>query len=178
MDSPLKLNLSAIPEGISDLEVEVPSRELELESRDAEFIGPARIVLTVARQGEQLHVRGQAEIGIRQVCARCLQEAARELRASVSVVVRGRSERDPQEEAADGLLFHDGEAVDLTGEIREVLILEIPAAPLCRPDCAGLCPRCGADLNAGACGCGETVQADPRWAALRKLKQEDSRRKA
>lgn len=178
MDSPLKLNLGVIPEGLSDLQVELSARDLALESSDAEFIDPARVELGISRQGEQLHVRGQATIRVRQSCARCLRETAGELRASVSVVVRAHSERDPKEEASDGLLFHDGESVDLTAEIRELLILEVPAAPLCRPECAGLCPRCGADLNAGACGCRETEPSDPRWAALRKLKQEDSRPRA
>jgi len=35
----------------------------------------------------------------------------------------------------------------------------VPDAPLCRSDCRGLCPRCGADLNAGPCGCG-TAEPD------------------
>ena len=43
--------------------------------------------------------------------------------------------------------------IDLTGVVREELALEVPAFVLCREDCAGLCPTCGADLNAGPCAC-------------------------
>jgi uncharacterized protein len=49
--------------------------------------------------------------------------------------------------------------LELGEAVREELALAIPAFPLCREDCAGLCPGCGADLNAGPCGC--TVSAEP-----------------
>ena len=50
----------------------------------------------------------------------------------------------------------------------EQLHLGIPMKPLCKEDCAGICSECGANLNAGACECGQ--QIDPRWAALGKLR--------
>jgi uncharacterized protein len=43
-------------------------------------------------------------------------------------------------------------------------VLELPMAPLCRDDCAGLCPQCGANRNEGDCGC--VAPRDPRWANL------------
>ena len=61
--------------------------------------------------------------------------------------------------------------VDADALAREVLVLGLPLAPLCRPDCAGLCQTCGADLNLGDCGC-PPVDADPRWAALDALRPE------
>lgn len=54
--------------------------------------------------------------------------------------------------------------LDLTEAVREELILAAPDFPLCREDCRGLCPRCGADLNEGACRC--RPDPDPRWAGL------------
>ena len=51
----------------------------------------------------------------------------------------------------------------------EQLQLNVPMKPLCRVDCKGLCPECGAELNAGACPCGET-KVDPRWGTLAALK--------
>jgi uncharacterized protein len=58
--------------------------------------------------------------------------------------------------------------VDLTPLLREELILATPLAPLCRPDCAGLCPVCGEDLNLRPHAHDEAV--DQRWSALRELK--------
>ena len=53
---------------------------------------------------------------------------------------------------------------------RDALVLGFPAFPLCRPDCAGLCPVCGADRNTIDCGHGGPEQLDPRWAGLADLR--------
>jgi uncharacterized metal-binding protein YceD (DUF177 family) len=50
--------------------------------------------------------------------------------------------------------YYDEEALDPTESFRQVLTLELPGYPLCRKDCRGLCPTCGADLNQGNCNCG------------------------
>ena len=48
--------------------------------------------------------------------------------------------------------------------MRDAIVLELPMAPLCREDCRGLCPQCGADRNEAECGC--VAPRDPRWANL------------
>ena len=58
--------------------------------------------------------------------------------------------------------------LDLTEAIRQYALLAIPMKPLCRQDCAGLCPTCGHKLNQGPCHC-PSKQVDPRWAKLKKL---------
>ena len=60
--------------------------------------------------------------------------------------------------------------LDLRPAIREQWILAAPTYALCREDCKGFCPRCGADLNAGPHECSHD-EMDPRWEALRKLKE-------
>ena len=55
-------------------------------------------------------------------------------------------------------------SMDLEPMIRDAVVLAMPFAPLCRPDCRGLCPRCGGDRNLGECSCPPEV--DPRWAPL------------
>ena len=62
-----------------------------------------------------------------------------------------------------------GDQIDLGAMIREQILLEAPLAPLCRPDCAGLCPTCGTDLNESTCDC-VAADVDPRWEALTQLK--------
>jgi len=61
--------------------------------------------------------------------------------------------------------------LDLSEAIRQYSLLAMPMKPLCREDCAGLCPRCGHNLNLGPCPC-PSQQVDPRWAALTKLATE------
>jgi uncharacterized protein len=60
--------------------------------------------------------------------------------------------------------------LDLTPLVRETVLLELPDAPLCRPDCAGLCGACGTNLNTGSCDC-TTTASDPRWGALDDLRR-------
>jgi uncharacterized protein len=57
--------------------------------------------------------------------------------------------------------------LDLRGPLREELLLAVPQFVECSPDCRGLCPDCGANLNAGPCGC--RPKRDPRWGALSDL---------
>ena len=63
----------------------------------------------------------------------------------------------------------DGD-VDLRPLLLEQILLNVPMKPLCRAGCAGLCPICGANRNAGDCGC-ESKEIDPRWQALAALKE-------
>ena len=67
--------------------------------------------------------------------------------------------------ASTGRLSSHELRVDLRPAIREQWVLNVPAFAECRPDCKGICPTCGADLNAGPCSCGPAT--DSRWEALR-----------
>jgi uncharacterized protein len=64
----------------------------------------------------------------------------------------------------------ENEQLDLVPLVRETVLLELPDAPVCRPDCAGLCPTCGINLNTGECDC-TAPPADARWTALDDLKK-------
>lgn len=107
-------------------------------------------------------------------CDRCLKPIAEEAGADVELLVlvdghrHEAGERELDEDDL-GVLHLEKEMLDTQPILLEQLQLNIPMKPLCRPDCQGLCPQCGADLNLGACTCGEPA-ADPRWAALAALK--------
>jgi len=65
-----------------------------------------------------------------------------------------------------------GDQLDLIELAREQILLGLPEQTFCRKDCRGLCPTCGKDLNEGECDCGKD-DIDPRWAALKGLKESD-----
>ena len=65
--------------------------------------------------------------------------------------------------------YVEGEVLDLGGWARDALALALPAQVLCRDDCAGLCPVCGADLNAAGPEHSHQAKPDPRWAKLSEL---------
>jgi uncharacterized protein len=95
-------------------------------------------------------------------CRRCLGAATGPLRAEVHELYQ----RHPIDEDAFTL---EGDQLDLRPMVRELVLVELPLAPLCREDCQGLCPVCGADRNVTACG-HENGPPDPRWAALEALR--------
>ena len=95
------------------------------------------------------------------VCSRCLQPVA----GDIAVHVDELYEPAPLEGETYPL---DDDTLDLTPLVRDALLLELPLAPLCTEDCAGICPSCGADRNETQCDC-RVDDTDPRWAALRSL---------
>ncbi|MDQ4096651.1 MAG: DUF177 domain-containing protein [Actinomycetota bacterium] len=107
---------------------------------------------------EGILATGTATAPFEAECRRCL------------TAVRGEVTAEFQElfevEAREGETYPlRGERIDLAPMAQEALLLELPLAPLCREACRGLCPTCGADLNAGACSC-PASDRDPRWGAL------------
>ena len=64
----------------------------------------------------------------------------------------------------------DAEEVDTDEILLAQVALEMPSKNLCRPDCKGLCPKCGADLNEGDCGCPKDERVDPRLEKLKDFK--------
>jgi uncharacterized protein len=73
----------------------------------------------------------------------------------------------PPPEEAGAFTIDEHHVLDLTEAIRQYALLAIPMKPLCREDCAGLCPSCGQNLNRGRCDC-NIESLDPRWSVLTK----------
>lgn len=99
------------------------------------------------------------------VCRRCLGTA----RGVLDIQVRELTSDEPDPELGYRVT---ADWLDLEPIVHDACILELPLAPLCREDCQGLCPRCGANRNSEPCSC-EDVPADPRWAALAGLVDSD-----
>jgi uncharacterized protein len=95
-------------------------------------------------------------------CVRCLREFDQEL----AVEVRELFALEPGEDEDEGYAVLPDDRLPLDTMARDALVLDFPAFPLHSPDCAGLCPTCGADRNTTDCGHGGTEGLDPRWAAL------------
>jgi uncharacterized protein len=96
------------------------------------------------------------------VCRRCAEPVEGELTIQVherfaDAPLAGPSDEDLYPIAPD-------DTIDLGPMARDAIVLELPMAPLCRDDCKGLCPQCGANRNEGDCGC--VAPRDPRWANL------------
>ena len=100
-------------------------------------------------------------------CMRCLERAT----PGFDVDAREVDQPGGGDELASPYVHE--EALDLRAWTRDALVLAVPATIACRPDCAGLCPECGENLNDAGPGHGHERAPDPRWAALRELQTGD-----
>jgi uncharacterized protein len=149
------IDLGSLRQGYTRLQLQAAASDLELP--DADWSGPIHGVFDVERTGESVSVRGSMAATARLGCVRCLAVFDQPVRGALEVFAERTGSGRPRDERAlerdEYMRFHDGRQLDLRDEAREVLLLELPMAPHCREDCRGLCPNCGADLNAGPCGC-------------------------
>lgn len=113
--------------------------------------------------GNQIFVQGNVEAKAELICSLCLRPFMFKVkvpleetyhRKEASFVEQDDSERD-----------YSGEEIDLTEAIQDALVLALPMKPMCKPDCKGLCIRCGQDLNVSRCDCTEQ-NIDLRLAVL------------
>lgn len=132
--------------------------------------------VTMLRTNRGILVEGALSGFVVVECSRCLADVR------VPVILRLQEEFQPTvdvvrgvfllvEEEDTALLINDQHILDIGEVVRQAALLEIPMQALCRPDCAGLCPTCGKDLNAGPCDC-RPADADARWADLSALLHE------
>jgi uncharacterized protein len=125
---------------------------------------PVRLDISrMTGQGYALRLRFSATL--EGPCMRCLEPAA----PTFEVDVREVSQPGGEAEELDSP-YVEGETLHLAEWARDALALALPATLLCRPDCAGLCPICGADLNAAGPEHRHEQPPDPRWAKLAELK--------
>jgi len=132
--------------------------------------GEVRFRLKVDRMGDQVHLKGNISVPVKTECSRCLEEVVKDVQAPVDIVLVPEEPGNEGEEAEDeGYGTYRGEEIDIADHLRGQLALYFPWRFLCKPDCKGLCPHCGVNLNKETCNCEEN-KMDPRWSELKKLK--------
>ena len=147
----------------------------------------AHVEVRLERLGRRIRLAARTRAELSCPCGRCLEAVALGVPVDFQLtLVPAEQEAEPAgEEGEDGRSrvagsFDAGQAdeepfagkvLDLDAMVREQILLALPAYPVCRESCKGLCPVCGANLNDRDCGCDRRVP-DPRWDALRKLKLE------
>lgn len=125
---------------------------------------PAELTVTRASSGTVLEL--SLDVALVGPCFRCLQDA--ELALQLRLREYQATKPEGEEERTEYL---EDDRVDLSAWARDAIALALPDQILCRPDCAGLCPVCGKDLNAEPHEHAES-DSDPRWAALEALRDE------
>ncbi len=165
----LKLSLLAVSRGEARVREEVPADHPMFAETGVSLATPLQVDLTARPVGDGVFVRGTLRGTVRMACRRCLEDTVRELDETVDFLF---DELKEDEEEAEGEVYPlpaRGDEVDLTDAVREQVLLRVPQYVLCREDCRGLCPKCGADLNTAPCDCAPDEPVSP-WSALNKIK--------
>jgi uncharacterized protein len=150
----MRVNVKRIPVDGEQLNGSDSASIMDLDEPDVHFRGEVEYEFLAQVQGNALLVTGRLHTVATLRCGRCLRQFDEPLQV---------------EEFVFHQELHGEDFVDLTPQMREDIILELPQRALCDEACKGLCPRCGVDLNTKSCDC-ETVASDLRWQGLDKLK--------
>jgi uncharacterized protein len=157
-------------------DVDLPaSPELEVECAS-----PVTGNIVLTNTWNLLVIQGELTAALRTTCPRCLAEVTTEMPVPVddeftiaNEFITGRADDDSgMADPATAALWKEGHVLNLTELVRQSIVLALPMEPLCREDCKGLCPICGANRNETECKCEQPV--DSPFAALAGLSKHDA----
>ncbi|PMQ00907.1 MAG: hypothetical protein CBR30_08695 [Dictyoglomus sp. NZ13-RE01] len=145
---------------------------------DMEFENPLHIDLLLTNLGREVLIKGKITGQVELTCSRCLKEFTYNIDVDVEEVylwdlpiLRNISPSEAEVELTeeDFKFVLEKEILDLDPLVEDNVRISIPIKPLCKPDCKGLCPVCGHDLNLGPCEHVGEINVDPRWEPLTKI---------
>ncbi len=130
------------------------------------------IKVTIQKVDEEYFCQAYLSVPVEEECCRCLNLFDDKLTADFNFFVKigsGEPVLSSDMDNSDVIFLKAGEHnVDISGFVREALILSLPTKPLCNQDCRGLCPSCGVNLNEESCKC-KHAELDDRWEDLKDL---------
>ncbi len=147
---------------------------------ECEFPTPIKPAIKASRIGDMIEVKGSLDTRVRLPCSRCLNEYETTLISRFHLTYVNQlpvEELEVEQEEIEinaqdmGLIYFQGEEINLQDGVQEQVVMAFPIRALCREDCQGLCAACGADLNQGKCGC-EGKPVSNKFAVLKNLKLE------
>lgn len=161
---------------------EIPEEGLEFDLKDniqsdvVNIISPITASFRLDKVGEEVIAKGVLSGDVELQCSRCLKNFPLRISSQVNVIYEpakdiSRGEQHELKSEELDTVFYTGDMFDTDDLLREQLILNLPMKPLCAPDCKGICPQCGIDLNVSGCDC-KAKEIDTRFEVLKKLKKE------
>jgi uncharacterized protein len=158
-------------------DVEFPPGEILFEERGVRQVSPLRA------EGEaellnntlgEIRVQGKVAVDLEMECDRCLDPTQHRVANDFDLYYRPAPVETAHHEVAldegeSQIGFYEDGGMELGDVLREHILLSLPMQQICREDCLGICPECGANRNTVECHC-EKKHTDDRWAALRELR--------
>lgn len=124
---------------------------------------------------DDIRLVGSLDGRIEVSCARCLEPVTIHIARAFDLLYRPLAQEKGSDEvsineAETEISYYSGEGMELEDALREQVLLQVPLKVLCRPECKGLCPRCGVNRNLQTCQC-QSETLDERWTKLGELKK-------
>lgn len=164
----MKLNLARMKQivgSVSEFDFKEQTLDLNLEREGINTVGPVRIKGKVENVGDRIfEAAGQIEVIATGLCSRCLTQTQVRLVIDFSLKFSDVVSESDEED----IIQFNGDEIDIYPQIVNEIILNWPGQILCKTDCKGLCPKCGANMNTTVCEC-KTENIDPRLAVLKQL---------
>lgn len=153
---------------------------LDFHSGDFRQLEPLDVRATAELVDNQIRIYGTLHTRLELVCARCLETVVEEVSKNFDLFYKPMTSIARDEEVRlksddTEMAFFEGDGLFLADVLAEQVNLSLPMKVICRSDCRGLCPHCGANLNQEECRC-ESHAADPRLAPLARVKQDWSKK--
>ena len=164
----LKVNLAGLDRDEARLVQSVPATDPFWHGTELRPLGPLEVDLVVRSVGDGVLVRGRLKAEVELECRRCLTPVTFRVDDTADMLFTEIGE-DTEIEGEVYPLPVRGSEMDGTEAVREQLMLRVPEFALCREGCRGFCPKCGANLNEGACDCVPEARPNP-WEALKQAK--------
>jgi uncharacterized protein len=173
----MNLELSRLRQPETPLSRRYEPSAFEGRSSDFRVVAPVALDGRIFKDRDRFRLVGTMQTELELACSRCLDPFRLPVRAEFDVRYLPHTENtgDEREVEEDDLsvAFYRDETIDLGQLLDEQFYLALPMKPLCRDDCKGLCPTCGANLNVETCGC-QARWEDPRLAGLKALMTRDT----
>ena len=157
-------------DGRARIDADIPPDDPFWQTLDLEPRSPLEVRLEAQQAGPDVVVRGTVAGTFGLECRRCLEPVTVAVEEEMGLLFRAGADLG-EDEPGDVLPLPEGAQLDLSGPVREQVVLGVPRYVSCREECRGLCPTCGTNLNESACECASD-EVDERWAPLRQLKRE------
>ncbi len=153
---------------VKEMQAEIEFTQISCRMGDFSVIEKSPVFLTLKNLGmNKALVEGRTELLLAMDCDRCLKSVPQKIILQFTRKVAAPDESMDREKE-DEQDFMDGYRLDIDGLIRNECFMNLPVKVLCKPDCKGICIKCGKDLNTGECGC-DTFVPDPRMARIKDI---------
>ncbi|CCQ91636.1 conserved hypothetical protein [Nitrospina gracilis 3/211] len=174
----LIIDIDDIPEDEPlDLSLTESADQFTVDPETGAFKEAVQVTGNLIRSNRDVYLAGQVRTVMAMTCSRCLESFRFDVETPIRATFIPAPDPDSlevEQELVDSdieLEYYTDQKIDLTQPVYDQIMLSLPMVQLCRDDCRGICPKCGASLNRESCRCEGDEDIDPRLAVLKQLKE-------